>query len=321
VLNSHVLRECLYSKPELQGNPINHAWSTYAPQPEQYVVNGLECWHAYSNVPDYDLTAIVHGSTRRWDSLFPHSPAGFVPLVPFATRQMLEEQHAWCNRSFETDLNTWAEFGSDLERARDVISAQLVGKRDANAFLIVEAAESLSSASAPCNHQCDDDSSCINASCPSCINAGQPSATCGPAPSASRADVHGIRIAAADVDVGANASEEDEVGKCFWQLVAGNEARDTLFLLLMDPGALDPRERRVSLRLGGGSARRDAGAEHHTHGLGAEGKTKALPLMYDVFDQFGSQTVPVARLSTSASSATITVPAGSARFLTLRKTS
>merc|ERR1711871_1808419 len=93
----------------------------------------------YKNVPDVDITAIIAGSTRRWDSLFPTSPSGFVPLLPFYTRKDAESQ-PWCNRSFETDVNYWSEFDSDyhgLNKARKEIGAELVSQR-ANMLLYVE---------------------------------------------------------------------------------------------------------------------------------------------------------------------------------------
>ena len=71
---------------------VDHDWATYAPQPKQYAVNHLQCWYACkqssqaisfcsvtsesilshnagcmidTNVPDYDVTAIVHGVNTR----------------------------------------------------------------------------------------------------------------------------------------------------------------------------------------------------------------------------------------------------------------
>ena len=93
-------------------------YDRYSPQPQDYAVNNLEGWHAYSNVPDFDITAIAHGSTRRWDSIFPHSATGFVPLVPFSSRATLEAQSVWCHRAFETNCDTWEEFGANLTGAR-----------------------------------------------------------------------------------------------------------------------------------------------------------------------------------------------------------
>lgn len=218
---------------------VNHDWSTYSPQPKQYALNHLQCWYAYTQVPDYDITNIVHGSTRRWDSLFPTSPAGFVPTVPFSSRVALESNFSWCKRAYETDVNVWTEFGDDFGRARDTIRAELSAQAGTNATLAVEPAD----------------------------------------------------------------PNDPKSGVCFWQLtaaatstVAGDQGTP-LFLLLMDPGALDPLERRVTLRLGS-----------------AAGSASS----YQVFDQLGSQTIPVAVLHGGARSVPITVPAGSMRFLTLR---
>ena len=160
-----------------------------------------------------------------------------MPTVPFASRATLES-YSWCNRSYETDVNTWAEFGHDLGRARDVIGQELLTQADANGMIVVEAA---------------------------------------------------------------NPRDPDS-GKCFWQLTAGGKdaagfTEGPLFLMLMDPGALDPMDRNVTLR------------------LGARFTTSA----YRVFDQFGSQDTPIALLRRGEVSAAITVPAGAMRFLTLQK--
>ena len=211
---------------------VNHDWNKYKPQPQQFAVNSLECWHAYTRVPDYDITAIAHGSTRRWDSLFPTSPSGFVPICPFSSRASLESSR-YFNRSFETDVNRWAEFGSDLGRARDEIGAELVRQR-ANALLVVEP------------------------------------------------------------DAGVDA----ESGRCFWQLTApaSQEQDGVYFLLLMDPAALDPKERRIALRLGHAAP---AGAAYH------------------VFDQLVQRGGLVGTLR-GGDAVPITVAAGSVRLLTLR---
>jgi hypothetical protein len=120
----------------LQDQFLFHDFDKYKPQQQQFVVNNLECWHAYTKVPDYDATTILYGSTRRWDSLIPTSPSGFVPAVPFVTRAQVEE-FPWCKRAFETDGDTWADFGSNLTLARDTIKAELVSQRT-NMLLVVE---------------------------------------------------------------------------------------------------------------------------------------------------------------------------------------
>ncbi len=225
---------------------IFHDFNRYAAAPKQYAVNDLECWNAYKRVSDVDITAIAHGSTRRWDSLFPHSPSGFVPLVPFATRGDLENME-FCNRSFETDVDEWAEFGSNLTAARDAVAGEILRQRDENALIAVI-----------------------------------------PDPS----------------------EDDPDSGNCYWQLteaaIEGRQdmerATGVLFLVMLDPGALSPADRRVSLRLGGQGVR--------------------LGMRFDVFDQLGSQTTPIGRLSASGEgnggSVSVTIPAGSARFFTLR---
>merc|ERR1712046_323548 len=100
-----------------------HEFNEFKQQGAIYAANYLECWYAYANVPDVDITSIIAGTTKRWDSLFPTSPSGFVPLLPFHTREAAENK-SWCNRSFETDVNYWAEFSSDyhgLNEARKAI--------------------------------------------------------------------------------------------------------------------------------------------------------------------------------------------------------
>jgi hypothetical protein len=105
----------------LEDQTINHTFRLYTPQPEDYVINNLACWNAYTDVPDIDLTAIFFNTKRRWDNLLPTSPAGFVPMVPYATRAELEAQ-PWCNRAFQTDGDTWSEFAT-------AISAELNAQR------------------------------------------------------------------------------------------------------------------------------------------------------------------------------------------------
>jgi hypothetical protein len=153
--------------------------------------------------------------------------------VPFYSRSRLKSEFAWCNRSFETDADSWVEFGEDLTAARDAVGAELLRQRDSNAMLVV----------------------------------GAPSD-----------------------ETGAESS------RCFWQLTSAPDG--TLFLLLMDPGALSPSARNVSLRLGGG-----APPNAHFH----------------VFDQLGSQTKPLGTLGHGdAETVAVGIPAGSARILTLQ---
>jgi hypothetical protein len=221
----------------------------------------LECWHAYQMVPDVDITAVAYGSARRWDSLFPHSTAGFVPLVPLQTRQQLEQNSSsWCARAFETDANDWAEFG-DLHTARDAITAELLRQRE-RMMIVVEPARQ---------------------------SGGGDTST-----------------AAAD---------------CYWQLLRGAPSPGggggLFFLLLFDSRALTPANQTVLLRLG----------RHSTMAAGAGRRRGGL----DVFDQLGSSpSSPIGHLSASAEGEgageeeeeeglQVHIPAGSARFLTLRE--
>ncbi|VGO16421.1 hypothetical protein PDESU_05012 [Pontiella desulfatans] len=120
----------------LELNAIKHDYTKYAThaRPQTYVLNGLSCWDGYTDVPDFDITAILHNSKRRWDNLLPTSPCGFAPIVPHATRAEVEA-HAWCRRAYETDVDTWAEFQS-LETARDTISAELLAQRTNMLFYV-----------------------------------------------------------------------------------------------------------------------------------------------------------------------------------------
>ncbi len=105
----------------------NHNYKDYAAPTQDYVINHLACWEAYRDVPDVDLTAIMLNNTRRWENLLPTSPCGFVPVIPYADRAELES-NTWCNRAFQTDGDSWDEFGS-LMIARDTITAELVAQR------------------------------------------------------------------------------------------------------------------------------------------------------------------------------------------------
>jgi len=102
---------------------VNHDWHKYAPQNGNYVLNNLECWHAYTNVPEYDITSFLYNTKRRWDNLFPYSSGGFVPLLPFSEKSEIEA-NSWCDKAYVTDVNTWDEFG-DLWEARDKISLEM----------------------------------------------------------------------------------------------------------------------------------------------------------------------------------------------------
>jgi len=203
----------------LRDQMINHDYYRYEAQTNNYVINNLACWYAYTDIPDFDATAVLYGSKRRWDNLFPTSPSGFVPMVPYATRAELES-HAWCNRAFETDGDRWAEFPS-LTNARDAIAAELIAQRT-NMLFYVD-------------------------------------------------------------------------GECFWQITEEKSDPNTLFGIFMDSCTLTPSDRTVKLKIGS-----------------AEG-------VWEVYDQFGSQSVPLATLATSDDEAVIQIPAGAVRFLVLKR--
>jgi Secretion system C-terminal sorting domain len=111
-----------------QNVSVNHDWYKYAPQTSNYVVNNLECWHAYTNVPEYDMTSFLYNTKRRWDNLFPYCSGGFVPIVPFSSKSEVEA-NLWCDQAYATDANTWEEFG-DLWEAKDQISQELTTQAD-----------------------------------------------------------------------------------------------------------------------------------------------------------------------------------------------
>jgi hypothetical protein len=120
----------------LELNAIKHDYTKYSThaRPQTYVLNGLSCWDGYTDVPDFDITAILHNTKRRWDNLLPTSPCGFVPIVPHASRAAVET-NAWCERAYETDVDTWGEFPT-LEIARDAISAELLAQRTNMLFYV-----------------------------------------------------------------------------------------------------------------------------------------------------------------------------------------
>ncbi|MDF7824893.1 hypothetical protein P4B35_12795 [Pontiellaceae bacterium B12227] len=202
-------------------NAIKSDFTKYATdaRPQTYVLNGLSCWDAYTEVPDFDITAILHGTERRWDNLLPTSPCGFVPIIPHASRAEAEA-HAWCSRAYETDVDTWAEFQS-LETARDTIAAELMAQRT-NMLFYVD-------------------------------------------------------------------------GECFWQVTENKNDPNTLFVLAMDSNVLTPTPRAVNLMKGA-----------------ADG-------VWDVYDQFGSQTTPLGTISADTDAVSLAIPAGSVRVLTLKK--
>ena len=111
----------------LADQSINHDYFRYKVQDKTYTINNLECWNAYTEVPDVDLTRILLNTRTRWNNILPTSPSGFVAIVPHASRTTLEGKARW-NRAYETDGNSWAEFGT-LEEGRDAIRAELLNQR------------------------------------------------------------------------------------------------------------------------------------------------------------------------------------------------
>ncbi len=196
----------------------NHNFKDYTVPPQDYVINKLSCWDAYSDVPDVDLTAIMLNTKRRWENFLPTSPSGFVPVVPYVTRAQLEA-NTWCNRAYQTDGNSWAEFGS-LTAGRDAIAAELVAQKFNQLFYVDN--------------------------------------------------------------------------ECFWQVTQQKNDTNTLFAVLMDSNTLSPTNRTVQLKKGSATG------------------------IWQVFDQFGSQSIPLGGLTNGSDLVSISIPAGAARFLTLK---
>lgn len=203
----------------LADQSIDRRWDWYEPQPADYVFNNLPCWAAYTNVPDFDATAFLLNSKRRWLCDLVNSPAGFVPFVPHASRWAVQSNE-WCDRAYATDGDTWSEFDS-LTEARDTISADLLARRTDLRFYV-----------------------------------------------------------------------ENE---CFWQVTRQKNDPDTCFVLLMDSDVMTPTRRSVRLKRGSAAG------------------------VWDVFDQFGSRTVPLGTLADAADEVPLVIPAGSVRILTIRK--
>jgi hypothetical protein len=84
-------------------------------------------------------------------------------------------------------------------------------------------------------------------------------------------------------------------GECFWQVTENRNDPNTLFALAMDSNVLTPTARVVDLKKGGAGG------------------------IWDVYDQLGSQTVPLGTLSSGADWVSLSIPAGSVRLLALKK--
>lgn len=107
-------------------------WPEYRSAEGNYVIGQLHPWDAYCDVLPTDATHYLFNSKRRWDTLFPTSPAGFIPTLPFTSRDQAET-FTWCDRAFETNLDRWTEF-DDLIQARKSIWRELNDRRAAQPF-------------------------------------------------------------------------------------------------------------------------------------------------------------------------------------------
>ncbi len=83
--------------------------------------------------------------------------------------------------------------------------------------------------------------------------------------------------------------------ECFWQVTEDKGNPNRLFAVLMDSNVLTPAERQVNLRRGAAAG------------------------TWAVFDQLGSQTVPLGKLARSEDFVSLTIPAGSVRCLRLER--
>ncbi|WP_430814944.1 T9SS type A sorting domain-containing protein [Carboxylicivirga sp. RSCT41] len=105
---------------------INHDHYLYKPETDNYVINRLACWNAYTDIPDTDATSYLYGTKRRWENMFPSMPGGFVTIVPGKQASELEEQ-AWCEVAYQTNGDTWANLS--LSGARETISNEVLSQR------------------------------------------------------------------------------------------------------------------------------------------------------------------------------------------------
>jgi hypothetical protein len=103
-----------------------------APGKSRYALDQLHSSDAYCDVFPNDLTTFLFNSRRRWDNLFPTSPAGFVATLPYTVRSSAEKL-SWCERAFQTNLDTWSEF-NDLATAKATITDQLHASRETQPF-------------------------------------------------------------------------------------------------------------------------------------------------------------------------------------------
>ncbi|OXU14549.1 right-handed parallel beta-helix repeat-containing protein [Sedimentisphaera salicampi] len=118
----------------LRKEDVNHDWNNYSPDSTAYVINNLECWNAYTDVPGYDLTSIFFNTKRRWDNFFPTSASGFPLFVPYKTKQQLEAM-PWCRKAYQTDGVSWDDYGR-LMLAETEISSELQAQRTNMPFYV-----------------------------------------------------------------------------------------------------------------------------------------------------------------------------------------
>ncbi len=105
---------------------INHDHYLYQPETNNYVINRLACWNAYTDIPETDATSFLYGTTRRWENMFPSMPGGFVTIVP-STQASEIEGNSWCNVAYQTNGDAWDNLS--LNEARETISNEVLSQR------------------------------------------------------------------------------------------------------------------------------------------------------------------------------------------------
>lgn len=124
----------LYNRSErLTEQSLKHDHFRYQPENDNYVINRMACWNAYTDIPETDMTSFLYGTKRRWDNLFPATPGGFVSIVPHQTAAELET-NTWCNKAYQTNGDTWSDFS--VEAAREIISNEVMAQRDSLEFYV-----------------------------------------------------------------------------------------------------------------------------------------------------------------------------------------
>ncbi len=124
----------LYNRSErLLEQSLKHDHNKYQPESDDYVINRMACWNAYTDVPETDITSFLFGTKRRWENLIPSTPGGLVTIVPHKPPAQLEI-NSWCNVAFQTNGDTWSDFS--LEAARQHIINEVLAQRDSLEFYI-----------------------------------------------------------------------------------------------------------------------------------------------------------------------------------------